>query len=274
MRTLNKRLAVIAMLTSTVLTISGVSSAAPEVHQTTLTNGTIVHGHFVRGFSLAGGALTLAPFTGVAPTLTSKQVDALWATTPLAGAVQGLGLAWVSVDASKTQNTGSPRATTFDHVLAWVGLTRSYSSVSFSCPVELSGGPQPVTPVSSGWQAVIMPINPAKSIAVFTARRLFCDRIAPSTIQTGYEELSVVWRLVRGNAVLSIPVCGREEGYGGAGNERTGVGSFSGYSLVLERPLGWHCAPATTFDAGTADLWPTTTHGPTGPVRQVSPGAQ
>ena len=46
--------------------------------------------------------------------------------------------------------------------------------------------------------------------------------------------------------------------------------SFRAFVLLLDRPLGTRCTPATNFDAGSAYASTRTTHGATGPVTQVT----
>ena len=272
---MSQRVSLTSLITA-VLLVSSTNVLAPvQAHgavpkSTVLAKGTIVHGRFVRSFSLDGSALTVAPYAGVAAPLSPARRAALWATSPLSGTVQGLGLGVVTVSPTRTKQSGTPRVTSLVRVLAWVGLVKG-NETAYHCPAMLAYRHySTVVPPAAGWQAVIMPLNPHKSIAVFSARRNICGFLHGSSIMTGYEKLSTTWQLVRGNVVLSIPACGFEVGFGGGGNEYTGVGTLTGWVLVLERPLGTSCSHATTYDEGTRYLWTVTKHGPTGPLPQVT----
>ena len=263
-------LALAVLVAVSALQLGPLQAQGAPVTTTVLAKGTIINGRFVRSFSLDGSALTVAPYAGVATPLSPARRAALWATAPLSGMVQGLGLGVVTVSPTRTKQSGTPRVTSLVRVLAWVGLVKG-SEISYGCPaMRASRHYSTVVPPANGWQAVIVPLNPQKSIAVFSARRNICGFLHGSSITTGYEQLSTTWQLVRGNVVLSIPVCGSVVGFDSGGNEYTGVGTLTGWVSVLERPLTTHCSHATTYDEGTRYRWTVTKHGPTGPLPQVT----
>ena len=87
--------------------------------------GTIVKDRFVKSFKLSNGALTLAPFKGVTPSLSSAEQTMLWATDGLSGTVEGVGFADVTLNRSMTHLLSAPAITALDETPSLVGLTRS-----------------------------------------------------------------------------------------------------------------------------------------------------
>ncbi len=92
---------------------------------TVLEPGTIVKERFVKTFKLSHGALTLAPFNGVTPTLSFAEQTILWATDGLNGTVEGVGYADVTLNRSMTHLLSAPAITRLDQTPSLVGLTRS-----------------------------------------------------------------------------------------------------------------------------------------------------
>ena len=160
-------LALAVLVAVSALQLGPLQAQGAPVTTTVLAKGTIINGRFVRSFSLDGSALTVAPYAGVATPLSPARRAALWATAPLSGMVQGLGLGVVTVSPTRTKQSGTPRVTSLVRVLAWVGLVKG-SEISYGCPaMRASRHYSTVVPPANGWQAVIVPLNPQKSIAVF-----------------------------------------------------------------------------------------------------------
>ena len=247
---------------------SGASSS------TFLAAGTVVHHVFVKSFELDHGALTIAPFHGHAPVLSAAQERIMWSTSGLAGTAMAIGLGVVTVDAARTLNDASPRVTSLVGVPAFVGLVDG-ADLGYNCPVMTTPGSS-VTPVSSGWQAVIFPLRLTASDAVFSASSNICGRVRPNTVVSAFETLSVRWHLSasRSQIVVSVPACARMDSWGGGGNVYLGTMSFQATVLLLDRPLTTRCSPATNFDAGSNYASTRTTHGATGPQVQVQLWAQ
>lgn len=251
----------------------GAATTTSAAASTTWVPSTIVNHVFTRSFALDNGALTITPFHGRAPILSAAQERNMWATDPLAGRVVGIGFGVVTLDALRTSNIESPRVTSLDRVPAFVGLTND-ADVGFMCPVMIGPGSR-IVPVSHGWEAVIFPLDPSKSDAVFAASSNICGRVRPDTIDTAYLVLSVRWHLSSSGTdiVVSVPACATMYGWGGGGGGYVHPQpiSFEASVRVLDRPLGHACSPTTNFDAGPDYASPTTVHGPTGPVPQVRP---
>jgi len=274
---LNTRAIVRAALTagtllSAVLLPVTTRAAASANSSTTWTPTTIVNHVFARSFELDNGALTISPFHGVAPVLSPALEANMWATYPFGGRVVGIGVGVVTVNALRTSNTQRPRVTSLVNVPAFVGLTDE-ADLGYMCAAMRVPGSR-VVPVSHGWEAVIFPLNPTKSDAVFAASSNICGRVRPNTIDAAYLVLSVRWHLSPSGTdiVVSVPACATMDSWGGGGGGYVNPEPFSFAATVhvLDRPLGQSCSPATNFDAGTSYASPSTVHGSTGPVRQVS----
>ena len=266
---------------ATKLLVAAVAAASPVIYGaglatsatvagTALGPGTIVDHVFVKPFALADGALSIAPFHGVAPTLTPALATIMWSTDTLGGDAEGIGFGVVTVEASRTINDQRPRVTSLVRVPAFVALADA-NDLAYSCPVQTGPGTTR-RPVSNGWRAVIFPLNLTKSDAVFEASSNICGHLVPNTIATAYETLSVRWHLSPSltQVVVSVPACATMQGWGGGGNVNTGAMSFEATVLLVDRPLGQRCSAATNFDAGGAYASSRTTHGPTGPQVQVN----
>src|ERR1019366_5153300 len=256
------------------LAIVLVPSAARSATTTTATTWvptTIVNHVFTRTFELDDGALTISPFHGVAAKLSPALETTMWATYPLGGQIVGIGFGVVTVDARHTTNNQRPRVTSLVRAPAFIGLTDA-ADLGFMCP-EMRGPGSRVVPVSHGWEAVIFPLDPTRSDAVFTASSNICGQVRPNAIATAYLVLSVRWHLSASGThiVVSVPACATIYGWGGGGTIYQGTMSFSATVPLLARPLAHAPPPATNFDAGTSYASPSTTHGPTGPIVQVRP---
>jgi len=260
------------LLVASVAGVAGVAAATPRP-STTWQPSTIVNHVFTRNFQLDHGALTITPFHGVAPSLSPATATEMWATSPLAGQEVGMGFGVVSVDATRTTNLQQPRVTALQGVRAFVALTDD-ADIGYMCPLMRGPGSK-VVPVSHGWEAVIFPLDPTKSDAVFAASSNVCGRVTPDTINTAFLVLSVRWHLSTSATavVVSVPACAKIDGYGGGGGGYVNPQplTFQASVYLLLRPLGQPCSPPTNFDAGPAFASPTTVHGPTGPLRQVRP---
>jgi hypothetical protein len=243
---------------------------------TVLKRGTIVGKRFVKSFNLSGGALTLTPFSGVTPKLSSAQETALWATDGISGIVEGLGFANVTVKRSMTKGQTGPALSTFNNTPSLVGLTKSNDI--YSCTEETGGEGTSTIPVSQGWHAVIFPMNPKKSDVVFNAASNVCRNLTPNTLSVAYETVSIEWHLAThantGTVIVAIvPKCGHIIMSGGGGNEFTRRFEYQVEADVLTRVVGTTCSPATAVDEGQNYASPTTTHGFVGPVESVGPHA-
>jgi hypothetical protein len=245
---------------------------------TVLAPGTIENHRFLKSFTLSHGALTLDPFYGPTPVLTSSEETVMWATQGIGGAIEGIGFADVSINSSDTTKLAGPALSTYSHTPALVGLTKSDSEAF--CPVILSGakGYTSVIPISQGWYAVIFPLSPLKSDAVFSASGNVCGRITHNTLAAAYETVSVDWHLEdhpsTGTVIVaSVPRCGEITVSGGGGNEYKDVFEYQVEAAILDRPFGTVCSPATNFDEGPNYANPSTIHGFTGPVLSAGPYA-
>ena len=251
----------------------GAGAATLTTTTTSWSPATIVDHVFTRDFELDHGALTITPVHGGAPRLSPTLAASMWATSGLGGHEVGLGFGVVTVDAARTSDPVGPRVTGLVRVAAFIGLT-DLADQGYFCPLMRGPGSR-VVPVSHGWQAVIFPLDPAKSDALFTASSNICGRVRPNVIDTAYLVLSVRWHLSSSGAdvVVSVPACATMDSWGGGGGGYVNPQpiTFQATVLVLERPLGHACSAPTTFDAGARFASPHTVHGPTGPVRQVRP---
>jgi hypothetical protein len=240
---------------------SAKSTAYTKSSTTVLEHGTIVGHRFVKSFSLSKGALTLTPFRGVSPTLSSAAETTLWATQGIGGIIEGVGFADVTVTRSTTKVVAGPAVSTLDNTPSLVGLTKNDGS--HSCPALRPGEGTSFIPVSQGWYAVIFPLDLNKSDVVFSA---------------AYEALSVDWHLethaTTGMVIVaSVPRCGHITTWGGGGNEYTHQFEYQVEAAVLDRVVGTTCSPATNVDEGPNYASPSTTHGYTGPVLSAGPHA-
>jgi hypothetical protein len=250
-----------------------VARATPHTRGTTtvLAPGTIENHRFLKSFNLSHGALTLDPFYGPTPVLTSSEETMMWATQGISGDIEGIGFADVSINSTKTTELAGPSLSTYSHTPALVGLTKSDSEAF--CPVILSGakGYTSVIPISQGWYAVIFPLSPMKSDAVFSASGNVCGHLTNNTVAAAYETVSVDWHLENHPStgtviVASVPRCGEITMSGGGGNEYKRVFEYQVEAAILDRPLGTACSPATNFDEGPNYANSSTVHGFTGPV--------
>ena len=255
----------LGLFLTSVATDSSSAASTPTTHWPA---DVVSHHVFVRGFTLAAGSVRVVPWSGHVPSITRTQVTTMWASFPLAGRVRGLGWGVVTLR-GVTQGDG-PRVTPLVRAKALIGIVDG-SGITRSCPAMTVGGHYShVTPVSDGWQAVIVPLDPHLSEVVVSARSNICGHLVPTTVVTALEVLSVRWHLSSdGHVVVSIPACSRLDAYGGGGNLRTGQMSFRAFVYLNPRPLAVPCSVATNFDAGSAYASPRTTHGATGPVTQV-----
>lgn len=185
---------------------------------TVLERGTIVGHRFVKSFSLSNGALTLTPFRGVPPTLSSAQETILWATQGIGGTIEGVGFADVTVTRSTTTLVAGRAVSTLDNTPSLVGLTKNDGS--HSCPALRPGEGTSFIPVSQGWYAVIFPLDLNKSDVVFSAASNVCAHLTPNEVGAAYEALSVDWHLETNSTtgtviVASVPRCGHITMWGG-----------------------------------------------------------
>ena len=147
---------------------------------TVLEPGTILNDRFVKSFKLSNGALTLAPFRGVTPSLSAAEQTRLWATDGLSGTVEGIGFADVTLKRSMTHLLSGPAITALDKTPSLVGLTKSEEIMG--CTAETTGEGTSVIPVSQGWYAVILPLAPNKSDVIFSAESNVCRQLTPNTV--------------------------------------------------------------------------------------------
>ena len=243
---------------------------------TVLERGTIVGQRFVKSFSLSNGALTLTPFQGVPPKLSSAQETILWATQGIGGIIEGVGFADVTVTRSTTKVMAGTVVSTLDNEPSLVGLTKNEGS--HSCPALRPGEGTSFVPVSQGWYAVIFPLDLNKSDVVFSAASNVCAHLTPNEVGAAYEALSVDWHLethaTTGTVIVaSVPRCGHITMWGGGGNDYTHQFEYQVQAAVLDRAVGTTCSPATNVDEGPNYASPSTTHGFTGPVLSAGPHA-
>jgi hypothetical protein len=243
---------------------------------TVLTTGTVVAHRFVKSFNLSDGALTLKPFRGVTPHLSYAAETQLWATDGLSGTVEGVGFADVTLNLSAAKVQTGPRIGTLDGTPSLVELTKSDGV--YSCTAQTVGEGTSVVPISQGWYAVILPLNPSKSDVVFSAASNVCRKLTPNTVGAAYEDVSIPWHLethvTTGTVIVAVlPRCGHVIMSGGGGNEFTRRFEYQVESAILERAPGTACSPATDVDEGQNYASPSTTHGFVGPVLNVGPHA-
>jgi hypothetical protein len=251
-------------------------TARAKSFTTVLEPGTIVKERFVRTFKLSHGALTLAPFSGVTPTLSFAEQTILWATDGLNGTVEGVGYADVTLNRSMTHLLSAPAVTRLDKTPSLVGLTRSEDLTA--CTAETVGEGTSVVPVSQGWYAVILPLAPNKSDVVFSAASNICRQLTPNTVDAAYEDVSIPWHLAThpttGTVIVArVPRCGHIVESGGGGNEFTRQFEYQVEAAVLDRVTSGSCSPATEADEGQNYASPSTTHGFVGPMLNVGPHA-
>jgi hypothetical protein len=259
-------------------TSRGASSVTAHAQSATtvLEPGTIVNSRFVKTFKLSNGALTLAPYQGTTPGLSSAQQIVLWATDGLSGTVQGVGYADVTLDRSMTRLLSAPAITRLDKTPSLVGLTRSDEVTA--CTAETTGEGTSVVPISQGWYAVILPLAPNKSDVIFSASSNVCREITPNTVNAAYEDVSIPWHLsthpTTGTVIVArVPRCGHVVMSGGGGNEFTHQFEYQVEAAVLDRVTSGTCSPATEADEGQNYASPSTTHGFVGPWLNVGPHA-
>jgi hypothetical protein len=262
--------------TNSQLHTDSVGTAHANDAVTVLKPGTIEAKRFVKSFNLSGGALTLTPFRGVTPKLTSAEETAVWATDGVYGVIQGVGFADVTVKRSMTKKLAGPPVGRFENTPSFVELTKS--DEIRSCTFEPAGEGTTVIPVSQGWYAVIFPVSSNKSDVVFSAASNVCQRLTPNTVSAAYETVSIVWHLAThattGTVIVAIvPKCGHIIMSGGGGNEFTRQFEYEVDADVLDRSVGTTCSPATDVDEGQNYASPSTTHGFIGPVLSVGPHA-
>jgi hypothetical protein len=243
---------------------------------TRLEPGTIVKDRFVKSFKLSNGALTLAPFRGVTPSLSAAEQTRLWATDGLSGTVEGIGFADVTLKRSMTHLLSGPAITALDETPSLVGLTKSDETTG--CTLETTGEGTSVVPVSQGWYAVILPIAPNESDVIFSAESNVCRQLTPNTVDAAYEDVSIVWHLAThpttGTVIVALlPKCAHIVESGGGGNEFTRQFEYQVEAAVQDRVTAGVCSPATDFDEGQNYASPSTTHGFVGPVLNVGPHA-
>jgi hypothetical protein len=243
---------------------------------TVLKPGTIVAHRFVKAFNLSDGALTLTPFLEVTPHLSYAEETLLWATDGLSGTVEGVGFADVTLKASTTKVQSGPRISTLDDTPSLVELTKSEGV--YSCTAQTAGEGTSVVPISQGWYAVILPLNPSKSDVVFSASSNICRQLTSNTVGAAYEDVSIAWHLAThattGTVIVALlPRCGHIIMSGGGGNEYTYKFEYQVEAAILERAPGTACSPATEVDEGQNYADPSTTHGFVGPVLNVGPHA-
>ena len=268
---------------------SGMSGAADSPHKsgsvgmaqaksptTVLEPGTIVGHRFDKSFSLSHGALTLNPYQGITPHLSYSEETLLWATDGLSGTVEGVGFADVTLrrSAAKIQ---TPEISSLVDTPSLVELTKSEGAV-YSCPAETFGEGTSVIPVSQGWYAVIVPMNPSKSDVVFSAASNVCAHLTPNTVGVAYEDWSIPWHLethaTTGTVIAAVlPKCGHVIMSGGGGNEFTRTFEYQVEAAILDRAHRTACSPATDVDEGQNYASPSTTHGFVGPWMNVGPHA-
>jgi hypothetical protein len=253
---------------------SAMLSAHTKSATTMLASGTIVRHRFVKTFKLSNGALTLAPFQGVTPTLSYTDRTKLWATDGITGTIEGVGYADVTVDRSMTKAQSGPAITRLVSTPSLVGLTKSEGV--YSCAMETVGKGTTVIPVSQGWYAVILPLVPTKSDVVFSAESNVCQHLTPNTISAAYEDVSINWHLAThattGTVIVAtVPRCGHVVMSGGGGNEFTDKFEYQVEAAVQDRVIRTACSPAIEFDEGQNYASSSTTHGFVGPVLNVGP---
>ena len=255
---------------------SGKGTVRAKSSTTVLKPGTIVAHRFVKSINLSDGALTLTPFRGVTPHLSYAEETLLWATDGLSGTVEGVGFADVTLKLSTTKVQTGPRISTLDDTPSLVELTKSEGV--YSCTAQTAGEGTSVVPVSQGWYAVILPLNPGKSDVVFRAASNVCRQLTPNTVGAAYEDVSITWHLAThpttGTVIVALlPKCGHIIMSGGGGNEFTRKFEYQVEAAILERSPGTACSPATEVDEGQNYATPSTTHGFVGPVLNVGPHA-
>jgi len=243
---------------------------------TVLKPGTIVGHRFVKSFNLSDDALALTPFQGVTPHLSYAEETQLWATDGLNGVVEGVGFADVTLNLSATKVQSGPKVSALDDTPSLVELTKSEDLTS--CTAFTGGEGTSVVPVSQGWYAVILPLNPNKSDVVFSAASNICQRLTPNTVGAAYEDVSITWHLAThattGTVIVALlPKCGHVIMWGGGGNEFTHTFEYQVKAAILERAPGTACSPATDVDEGQNYASPSTTHGFVGPMMNVGPHA-
>lgn len=259
-----QRLSGALLFVSMSLATSASASTSPS---TVVTSNTVVHGFFRHDVSLDHGALTITPVAGAPVVSATIRRQLQWAAGSWpAASIKASGVGVVTIDASRTATTQQPRVTALRHEVAAIALIHVDST--YSCPMRLTSGPYTTqVPVSQGWSAVIVPLDPTKSDAVFTASSLICGRVRRNAVVTATYNESVNWHLgndgTRPVIVVSVPACGVISETGGGGNERSRVFSFGAVATVIDRPLT-RCSPATTVDEGPNYASPTTTHRRTG----------
>ena len=255
-----------------------VGSVRVKSSTTVLKPGTIVAHRFVKSFNLSDAALALTPFRGVTPHLSYAEETLLWATDAVGGSVEGVGFADVTLKLSMTKVQTGPKITALDDTPSLVELTKSEDITG--CPLETVGEAKgtSVVPVSQGWYAVILPLNPAKSDVVFSAASNVCQRLTPNTVGAAYEDVSIPWHLAThattGTVIVALlPRCGHIIMSGGGGNEFTRTFEYQVEAAILDRSPGTTCSPATEVDEGQNYASPSTTHGFVGPWMNVGPHA-
>lgn len=242
---------------------------------TVLEPGTIVGHRFDRSFSLSHGALTLNPFQGIAPHLSYANETLLWATDGLSGTVEGVGFADVTLKRSATK-VQTPEVSSLVNTPSLVELTKSEGV--YSCSAETTGEGTSVIPISQGWYAVILPLNPSKSDVLFSAASNVCQHLTPNLVGVAYEDVSIPWHLethaTTGTVIVAVlPRCGHVIMSGGGGNEFTRKFEYQVEAAILDRAPGSTCSPATDVDEGQNYASPSTAHGFVGPWMNVGPHA-
>lgn len=256
---------------------SGAVAVAHAKNATTvLAPDTIVAHRFVKSFNLSNGALTLTPFSGTTPHLSHAEETLLWATDGVSGIVEGVGFADVTLKRSMTKVQAGSSVTTLDDTPSLVELTKSDDV--YSCTAQIAGEGTSEVPVSQGWYAVILPLNPSKSDVVFSAASNVCRQLTPNTVSVAYEDVSVAWHLsthpTTGTVIVALlPRCGHIIMSGGGGNEYTRRFEYQVEAAILDRAIDTTCSPAIEVDEGQNYASPSTTHGFIGPVMNVGPHA-
>lgn len=189
---------------------SAKGTAYAKSSTTVLERGTIVNHRFVKSLSLSNGALTVTPFGGVPPALSSAQETTLWATQGIGGTIEGVGFADVTVTRSTTKVVVGPAVSNLNSTPSLVELTK-YDG-SHSCPALTPGEGTSFIPVSQSWYAVIFPLDLTKS-DVFSAASNVCAHLAPNEVGAAYEVSSVDWHMethtTTGTVIVaSAPKCG------------------------------------------------------------------
>lgn len=277
MRTVERLMAVLVVVTTLALVWSSNSAATPAGVATPITpfdpsHAMVLHSRFVSTVKLDGGVVTIRPApSGLRPKKSERGIEGqVWATSQIMSyRPQAFGFGLVTIT---KRAAGVP---TVENLPAWVGLA-SDAQIAFSCPSFASTptGPDPPLP-TPGDAAVVVGSGNGSPAVVYRARSRPCASVEPASLSNALEMVSVPWTALGPvlseavNVQATVPACGSVFGVSSGGS--AAAMTITVQAVVPESPVARSCIPHRSVSE-TVTLGPGRSPGAPPPL--VGPGTQ